>query len=201
MRRLLPASLACLAGVVVLAAVGLFDDVDHLRRDMWGALAQVYNWVALAGGQSYAEIVAAGDGPASPLDHYWSLAIEEQFYWVWPLVLVVVLRGRGAVAACSSSPRWPRSPPSPRRSSPPSWGPDAAYWATPARLGEILVGALRRRGPAPAPRRRPPLARRAAWLAVAGLGVVVWAAVTWPSGIRPGLRAAGCRCSPWRRPR
>jgi peptidoglycan/LPS O-acetylase OafA/YrhL len=78
-RRLLPASLACLAGVIVLAAFGLVRDVEHLRRDLWGALAQVYNWVALSGGQSYADLVA-GDAGQSPLDHYWSLAIEEQFY-------------------------------------------------------------------------------------------------------------------------
>ena len=34
-RRLLPASLACLLGVAVLAFVGVFDEVEHLRRDMW----------------------------------------------------------------------------------------------------------------------------------------------------------------------
>ena len=44
-RRLLPASLACLVGVVVLAFTGVFDAVEHLRRDLWGALLQVYNWV------------------------------------------------------------------------------------------------------------------------------------------------------------
>ena len=104
LRRLLPASLACLAGVVVLAAVGLFDDVEHLRRDLWGALAQVYNWVALSGGQSYADLVGAGDGRRRRVDHYWSLAIEEQFYWVWPLVLVVVLRRRPARSPRRSSP-------------------------------------------------------------------------------------------------
>ena len=98
-RRLLPASLACLAGIVVLAWFGLFDDVEDLRRDIWAALAQVYNWVALSGGQTYADLVAGGEGVRSPLDHYWSLAIEEQFYWLWPLALVAVLRAgrRGRV--------------------------------------------------------------------------------------------------------
>ena len=62
LRRLLPASLACLAAIVVLAALGLFDGVEHLRRDLYGALAQVYNWVALSSGQTYAELVAGGGG-------------------------------------------------------------------------------------------------------------------------------------------
>jgi len=183
LRRLLPASLACLAGIVVLAGVGLFGGVDGLRRDIWGALAQVYNWVALSGGQTYAELVAAGNGPVSPVEHYWSLAIEEQFYWVWPVVLVAVLRaGRRrrvlavaglAAAAGVAAPLIAGV-----------WGPDAAYWATPARLGEILVGALvavvlhgRRRDVS--------LPAGISWLAVAGLAVVVWAAVTWPSGAGP----------------
>ena len=91
-KRLLPASLVCLVGVVVLAFTGVFDAVEHLRRDLWGALLQVYNWVSLSGDLSYAELVGGDEATRSPLDHYWSLAIEEQFYWVWPLVLVVVLR-------------------------------------------------------------------------------------------------------------
>ena len=113
-RRLFPASVACLAGVVVLAWSGLFDDVEHLRRDLWAAFAQVYNWVALSSGQTYADLVAGGEGVRSPLDHYWSLAIEEQFYWVWPLAMVLVLRtgrrrrvllvGALAVAAAVAAP-------------------------------------------------------------------------------------------------
>ena len=59
----------------------------------------------LAGGRSYADLVAGVGDPRSPLDHYWSLAIEEQFYWVWPLALVgscCLRRGRRLVAvACS----------------------------------------------------------------------------------------------------
>ena len=141
LRRLLPASLACLAGIVVLAAVGLFDGVTDLRRDIWGSLAQVYNWVALSGGQSYADLVDTGAGALSPVEHYWSLAIEEQFYWVWPLVLVAVLRAgrRGRLLAVSALAA-ATAVAAPLIAA--VWGPDAAYWATPARLGEILGGAL-----------------------------------------------------------
>ncbi len=143
----------------------------------------MYNWVALSGGQTYADLVAGGDGVRSPLDHYWSLAIEEQFYWVWPLAMVVVLRaghrgrvllvGALTVAGAIAAPLIAAV-----------WGGDAAYWATPARLGEILVGALvavilhSRSSTRPLP-------RAVAWLGVGGVGAVAWAAVTWPAGSGP----------------
>ena len=89
-RRLLPASVACLAGSSPLAAVGLFDGVADLRGTS-GAPGPGLQLGRLSGGQSYADLVDRWPAP-SPLEHYWSLAIEEQFYWVWPVVLVVVLR-------------------------------------------------------------------------------------------------------------
>ncbi len=183
-RRLVPASLLCVVAVIGLAAAGVFAGVEHLRRDVWAAVVPVYNWVSLAGGQSYSELVAAVGDPASPLDHYWSLAIEEQFYWVWPLALIGVLRlgGRGRlvvvgglVAAGAAAALVIHE----------VWGPDAAYWATPARLGEILIGALLAlllHGRAGEGAGLPSAVR---WLAPAGLAVVVWAAVTWPAGSGP----------------
>ena len=66
-RRLLPASLACIGGVIVLAWTGVFDEVTSLRRDVWAALAQIYNWVSLASGDSYAEVVSGNNGRISPL--------------------------------------------------------------------------------------------------------------------------------------
>ena len=66
---------------------------------MLGALLQVFNWVKLASGQSYADLTTAAAGLRHPLDHYWSLSIEEQFYWVWPLgVLGLVRLGRPPAA-------------------------------------------------------------------------------------------------------
>jgi peptidoglycan/LPS O-acetylase OafA/YrhL len=181
-RRLMPASLACLLGVAVLGLFGVFSSVEHLRRDLWAALAPVYNWVALGAGTSYAELVGTGGSTRSPLEHFWSLAIEEQFYWVWPLALVVILRrstrgrlvligGLTAVFALAA-PLIAHS-----------WGPDAAYWATPARLGEILVGALL--AVVLHARQGRPLPAAAAGLAGGGLAAVVCAAVLWPSGSGP----------------
>jgi peptidoglycan/LPS O-acetylase OafA/YrhL len=183
-RRLLPASLLCLVAVVALTAGGLFAGVDHLRRDVWAAIIPVYNWVLLAGGRSYADLVAGVGDPASPLDHYWSLAIEEQFYWVWPLALVGVFalrRGTRLVAVAILVAAAAAAAPLIHA----VWGADATYWATPARLGEILVGALIAlllHRPAVAPGRMPAAVR---WLAPAGLVVIVWAATTWPAGSGP----------------
>lgn len=53
--------------------------------------------VLLAGG--YATNLAASTGSASTLDHTWSLALEEQFYVLWPLLLPAVWRRQRAVAA------------------------------------------------------------------------------------------------------
>ena len=178
-KRLLPASLACI-GLITLAALATdwFDAVTTLRRDLLGATLQVANWVSLAGGGSYQELLARSAGQASPVEHYWSLAIEEQFYWVWPLVMLVVLgrirtaTGRlrflvaMAVIAAIAAPVIAAV-----------WGADAAYWSTPARAGEILVGAA----VAAALNRyqaRPGLSLP---LVAIGLAAIGWAAVTWPT--------------------
>ncbi|MEY4339244.1 MAG: hypothetical protein RLZ14_1094, partial [Actinomycetota bacterium] len=186
-RRLLPASLVCLSLVCVLAAAGAFDGITKLRRDVLGALFQVFNWVKLGGGETYADITAAQAGLRRPLDHYWSLAIEEQFYWVWPLVFLGLLawchrRGRsplravGVMVAVSSVA-------APLVAS--VWGPDAAYWATPARIAEILFGALVACLVAVRT-----VATRLAWLAPAGLVAILAACVLFPDGRGPAYQGA-----------
>ncbi len=88
-RRLVPALLVLLGLVALLA---LIDQVDVEARNVWGALTYTTNWVHIVGGASYWDAFAAPD----PLRHLWSLAIEEQFYVVWPVVAWFALRHRSA---------------------------------------------------------------------------------------------------------
>jgi peptidoglycan/LPS O-acetylase OafA/YrhL len=87
-RRLLPAVLVSL--IAVLAAVLVWSSPTQrntLRVDAMAALAYVANWRFVTSGQSYFDLYST----PSPLRHMWSLAIEEQFYLVWPVVLCVAL--------------------------------------------------------------------------------------------------------------
>jgi len=84
-RRLVPALITLLA---LVAALVWLDQVEVRARDVWGALTYSTNWVHIIGGVSYWDHFSAPD----PLRHLWSLAIEEQFYVVWPVVVAIVLR-------------------------------------------------------------------------------------------------------------
>ena len=96
-RRLLPALFMVVGalGLYLIAnaiwggpgANGLID-LSGLRGDAISTLLYVNNWHSIFVHQSY----FAQFSTPSPLQHTWSLAIEEQFYLVWPLVLLLLLR-------------------------------------------------------------------------------------------------------------
>jgi peptidoglycan/LPS O-acetylase OafA/YrhL len=90
-RRLLPALYVLLVVTLTFAVVFLPGEVAELRADVIAAVGYVTNWFLILGQQSYFESV----GRPSLLQHLWSLAVEEQFYLIWPIVLTVGL-GFGA---------------------------------------------------------------------------------------------------------
>ena len=136
--RLLPALFVLLAVVTGLALVLIPSEADRLRGEVGAGLVYFTNWRLIFQDTSYFE--AFGRPPL--LRHLWSLAIEEQFYIVWPvlfglglrwlprrLVLVLVLCGVAASTAWMWSLFDPFSDPS------------RLYFGTDTRAGTILVGA------------------------------------------------------------
>jgi len=87
-RRLLPALLVVLAVVTLyvrfVATPGLYPE---FRMSALSALFYFSNWWQIAASSNYFAVT----GAVSPLTHTWSLAVEEQFYLVWPLIVLAVL--------------------------------------------------------------------------------------------------------------
>ncbi|MEZ5144307.1 MAG: acyltransferase, partial [Acidimicrobiales bacterium] len=138
-RRLLPAAAATVV-LVAVAARFVLDPaiVDRLRGDLTATVLYVANWRFLLAGDSYADLFAA----PSPVLHFWSLAIEEQFYLLYPLVLWVVFRAlrwsvtallRVVAALTVASILLPFVVP---------MSPDRIYYGTDTRAAELLLGAL-----------------------------------------------------------
>lgn len=94
-RRLWPASTACLAIVVaVWFALGWLE--RSISLDVFSSLFQVANWRFLASGSAY------GVAEPSPVAHFWSLAIEEQLYLLVPLIVLAARRRSSTLALAFS---------------------------------------------------------------------------------------------------
>jgi peptidoglycan/LPS O-acetylase OafA/YrhL len=90
-RRLLPAMALLLSAVMAWATfVSPATSRASLRGDAFSTLGYVANWRFILSGQGYFDHF----GPQSPLLHTWSVAVEEQFYLLWPLLLLLVIRWR-----------------------------------------------------------------------------------------------------------
>ena len=137
-RRLLPALFVLLAGTLGYALVWLPAELARLRVDVLAALGYVTNWYLILGQQSY----FADLDRQSPLLHLWSLAVEEQFYLLWPIALAAGLLVAGprlsfifTIAGAIASAVWMAV----------LYRPDAdvsrVYFGTDTRLTGLLLGA------------------------------------------------------------
>ncbi|GAA0315690.1 acyltransferase [Actinoallomurus spadix] len=201
-RRLLPAVLALLIVVQVWLRCGAPPDLrGTTNAQTLAALAYLSNWYAIVADVGYWG--AAVD--ATPLTHLWSLAVEEQFYLVWPLLLIAALtatRSRRVVAAVAGAGALASYGAGASLFSPN--GANRAYLGTDTRAGALLLGVLcalaltrSTAGPGgtwdrPLPARLIPLARWVFAFAVAAL-VLLWATASVPAPwLYPGgLAVAG----------
>jgi peptidoglycan/LPS O-acetylase OafA/YrhL len=87
-RRLLPALFAVIIGALAFSVIFLPDEVASLRSDALAAFGYSTNWYLIFSNKSYFEMA----GRPSMLRHLWSLAVEEQFYVIWPLAFTVAMR-------------------------------------------------------------------------------------------------------------
>jgi len=140
-RRLLPALFLVLLGVALYAA--LFagsDELDRLREDGLATLGYIANWRFVFNGESYFDQFSI----PSPLRHTWSLAIEEQFYLIWPLIVFGVMRWRktlGALAVVTAA-LLTASVVLMIVLYHPGSDPSRVYYGTDTRAQSLLVGAL-----------------------------------------------------------
>jgi peptidoglycan/LPS O-acetylase OafA/YrhL len=91
LRRLLPALLFMLTTTIIAVGIWAPDTIKRLLVDTPFALTGTINWWLVANEQDYFESI----GRPPLLQHTWSLAVEAQFYLVWPLILYFILKKFG----------------------------------------------------------------------------------------------------------
>jgi peptidoglycan/LPS O-acetylase OafA/YrhL len=136
-RRLVPALLLALTGVGLLCLVLDPAMLSAVRGDALATLGYVMNWRLVAQSTSY-----FAQFTTSPLQHAWSLAIEEQYYLVWPVVVLLFLRWRPSTRAflaatlglAAASAAWMVMIHSPGQD------PSRLYFGTDTRAQSLLVG-------------------------------------------------------------
>lgn len=173
-KRLLPALFTVLVAVALYASLFLRDDLARLRGDLVAALTYVTNWWLIFGNRSYFETI----GAPPLLKHLWSLAIEEQFYLIWPFLFAGLMFFTNAnrrrvltvlAVGATASIVWMWVLASPDH-------PDRAYMGTDTRAFPLLFGAMLALVWAPwrlTPRIRAQASRVLDLVGFAALGVVV----------------------------
>jgi peptidoglycan/LPS O-acetylase OafA/YrhL len=116
---------------------GVPEQWTSIRTDAFAALGYVANWRFVLDDQSYFETLFA----PSPLRHTWSLAVEEQWYLVWPLVVAVIAARRRQVAMVALASGAIASALAMAFGYDPA-DPSTVYYATHTRAQQLLVGAL-----------------------------------------------------------
>ena len=164
-RRLLAALFALLVCVSAFVLVFYREEANELSAQVWAALAYVTNWYLIFSDQSYFAVI---DRPPV-FQHLWSLAIEEQFYLVWPLALLALIGlskgersivARVTLAGAIASTVWMAL------LYDPVGDPSRVYYGTDTRAAGLLLGAtaaLLWRPPRTSSRAAPGRGRRARW--------------------------------------
>ncbi len=133
-RRLVPGALVALT-LTALLAWWMEWIVESTRADFLSATFWVANWRFILVDRSYGELFTN----PSPVQHFWSLAVEEQFYLVFPLVLLVASRwGRRGITIALAL----MVTASVALTVVADLGFDRAYYGTDVRAAEFAVGGL-----------------------------------------------------------